>query len=626
MGDFKVRPIKDNQDRSTVIDYILDDIKAMDILINEGLLDKSYPKVGAEQEMCVIRKDLLPAKNALDLLDAIQDEHYTNELALFNMEINLDPHVLTGRCFSTIEQELLDLLAKGHKAADDFDSKILLTGILPTLKYRHLKFDYMTPIKRYQTLSEVLLGFRKSDFEIYMQGVDDVIMSLGSVLFEACNTSFQLHLQIHPDEFVDQYNWSQMISGPVLATGVNSPLLFGKELWAESRIDLFKQSLDTRTSKNQMRTKMPRVFFGSNWIKNSASDIWKEQVSRFPVLLTSDNFERSTDALKEGRMPDLRAALLHNGTSYTWNRLCYGNFAPSPHLRIECRYLPSGPSVVDEIATFMFWIGLMNNRPENWNDLMKKQDFRATKNNFIKAARYGLNIGFNWYGETIPAQKLILDELIPMAEEGLKKRNVDQGDIDKYLSIIQKRTASRQTGAEWLITNYRRAQEKFNNNAALKYVTAYTLDYQNANIPVHEWKPIDVNHYFHQLKDHHCVEDYMTTDIFTMRNYNNLALAQSILDWRTIHHIPVEDDDGNLVGMLTDGIIEEANQKGLEPNTIIEDIMIKDVITVSSKETIGDAKSKMKANGLSGIPVVFESKLLGIITEHDLAAYKATDE
>ena len=197
MGDFKVRPIKDNKDRSKFINHILDDIQALDILINEGLLDKSYPKIGAEQEMCLVKKDLLPAKNALDVLNSIGDGHYTNELALFNLEINMDPHDLRGRCFSTIEQELLELLDKGQKEADSLDSKILLTGILPTLKYRHLKFDYMTPIKRYQTLSEVLLAYRKSDFEIYLQGVDDVIMSLGSVLFEACNTSFQLHLQIH---------------------------------------------------------------------------------------------------------------------------------------------------------------------------------------------------------------------------------------------------------------------------------------------------------------------------------------------------------------------------------------------------------------------------------------------
>ena len=623
MGDFKVRPIRDNQDRSLVINYILDDIKAMDILIQEGMLDKSYPKIGAEQEMCIIKKDLLPARNALEILDKINDDHYTNELALFNLEINLDPHDLKGQCFSNIERELLELIGKGRKAAEDMDCKILLTGILPTLKYRHLKFDYMTPVKRYQTLSEVLLGYRKSDFEIYLQGVDDVIMSLGSVLFEACNTSFQLHLQIHPDEFVDQYNLAQMISGPVLATGVNSPLLFGKELWAESRIDLFKQSLDTRTSKNQMRKKMPRVFFGSDWIKNSASDIWKEQVSRFPVLLTSDNFVKSTDLLKRGENPDLRAALLHNGTSYTWNRLCYGNVGKTPHLRIECRYLPSGPSPVDEIATFMFWIGLMNNRPENWKALMKTQDFRATKNNFIKAARYGLNIGFNWFGKTISAQKLILDELLPMAAEGLQKRNVDSGDIDKYLSIIENRTKSRQTGAEWLINNYRKAQEKFNSNAALKYVTAYTMDYQNANIPVHEWGQIDVNHYFHELKDQHWVEDYMTTDIFTMRNYNNLALAKSMLEWRTIHHIPVEDDDGNLVGMLTDGIIKKADELNLDPDTIIEDLMIKDVIRVSSKESIGEARSKMEEHGLSGIPVVYESKLLGILTTRDLTAYKS---
>ncbi len=168
MGDFRVRPIKDHVDRSKFIDFILDDIKALEILINEGKLEKGHPKIGAEQELCILKNDYSPANNALQLLDDIDDDHYTNELALFNLESNLDPHSLRGNCFNLIEKELLDLLDEGRKSAKAFDSHLLLTGILPTLQFRHLKFDYMTPIKRYQTLSEVLLKQRRSDFEIYL--------------------------------------------------------------------------------------------------------------------------------------------------------------------------------------------------------------------------------------------------------------------------------------------------------------------------------------------------------------------------------------------------------------------------------------------------------------------------
>ena len=264
-------------------------------------------------------------------------------------------------------------------------------------------------------------------------------MSLGSVLFEACNTSFQLHLQIKPDEFVAKHNWSQMIAGPVLSACVNSPLLFGNELWAETRIALFKQSLDTRSSQKYLRKKLPRVYFGNDWLKDSAAELWKGDLMRFPLILTSDNLHDSGAILSEGGIPDLRAIRLHNGTTYTWNRLCYGHTKPKPHLRIECRYLPSGPSGLDEVANFAFWIGLMNATPEGGTEFWRSVDFKNAKNNFIKAARTGLNTVFRWYGKNHTAKELILEQLLPKAKEGLEKVSVSADNISKYLGVIEKR-------------------------------------------------------------------------------------------------------------------------------------------------------------------------------------------
>ena len=261
MGDFRARKIANAHDRRKMAIRALDDIEAFETMLRNRLFDESAPKIGAEQELCIVNQQAEPAKNALSLLDRISDEHYTNELALFNLEINLDPVELKGQCFQTVEQDLIRLLEKGRKAASQENSDILMCGILPTLGLCHLQFEYMTPIQRYQTISDVLREIRGSHFEIYLQGRDELIMSLESVLFEACNTSFQLHLQIHPDEFVSQHNWSQMIAGPVLSACVNSPILFGRELWAETRIALFKQSLDTRSSTNHLYRKLPRVLF-----------------------------------------------------------------------------------------------------------------------------------------------------------------------------------------------------------------------------------------------------------------------------------------------------------------------------------------------------------------------------
>ncbi len=445
-------------------------------------------------------------------------------------------------------------------------------------------------------------------------------MSLESVLFEACNTSFQLHLQINPDDFVDNYNWAQMISGPVMAATANSPLLFGKELWSETRIALFKQSLDTRTSKNQMRKKLPRVYFGDDWLKGDASSLWKEQIMRFPVLLTSDDFECSTEQIREGNAPKLRAAQLHNGTSYTWNRLCYGSSGMKPHIRIECRYIPSGPSPIDEMGNFVFWIGLMLSQKQDWQDKHQGLDFKAVKNNFIKAARYGLDVSLNWFGKQVPVSKLILDDLLIRAADALNDFGIDSSDVSKYLGVIEKRVSKNITGADWIRENYRLAQRKMNNMSALKYLSQAMIENQSQNLAVHEWKYFNVQHIVQEQTDfnHLYVEDYMTSDIFCLKENYNVALAKSLFKWKNFHHLPIENDRGELVGLLTDGIMSRIEGKEYAEDLLIQDIMITELISVHSQDTITAAWEKMESNNLTGIPVVYENKLVGILTNNDI--------
>lgn len=621
MGDFRVRQIKDAADKAKMYHHVLKDIRTFDRMIKEGYLETGAPKIGAEQELCLVDKNGYPSNNALQVLDKIEDEHYTNELALFNLEINLDPLSLNGNCFSKMETDLLDLLEKGRQIIKGDEQNIILTGILPTLKYRHLRFEYMTPIQRYQTLSKALSEIRGDDFQIYLQGVDDCIQSLESVLFEACNTSFQLHLQIHPDTFVSQYNWSQMIAGPVLSACVNSPLVFGKELWAESRIAVFKQSLDTRSAKNHLRKKLPRVYFGDNWLYDSPLNLWKETVMRFPLLLTSDDFQNSETMLNNGQKPNLRAIQLHNGTTYTWNRLCYGKGGNKPHIRIECRYLPAGPSPIDEIANFAFWIGLMCSQPENWEQEWPTMDFRVVKNNFMKAARYGLGTVFNWFGKSYSAQSLILDKLLPMAAQGLKKFNVSEKDITTYLSVIENRVKSEKTGSAWVINNYRSLQKRMSKATALKVMTQETIDFQKENYPVHQWDDLleSEKHYPVYTEPHQLlkVEELMSTDLQTIQVEDSVELAMNIIKWKKIHHLPVENIKGKLVGMVTDGLMQRHFQSNGNPDLLIKDIMIREVKSVQSKDSITKAKYILDTNQLSGIPVIYQEKLVGILTQND---------
>ncbi|NNE15458.1 MAG: CBS domain-containing protein [Saprospiraceae bacterium] len=617
MGDFRVRPITDKADRHKMYHYALKDIEAFERMLKENAFVQEPIKIGAEQELCLVDQNYEPSKSALNLLDAIDDPHYTNELGMFNMEINLDPINLARDCFSVTESDLLNLLKKGKKEAFKINEHIVMAGILPTIAPKHLDFSYMTPIPRYETLSKTLHDIRGGKFQIYLQGVDDLIASLGSVLFEACNTSFQLHLQIKPNEFVDKFNWSQMIAGPVLSACCNAPILFGRELWAESRIALFKQSLDTRSSKNHLRKKLPRVYFGNSWLSGSPANLWKNELMRFPLLLTSDDLVDAITVLENGGVPELRAIRLHNGTTYTWNRLCYGP-GKKAHLRIECRYLPAGPTAVDEIANFAFWVGLMNAVPENWQEDIEKLPFKDVKGNFIKAARTGLSTVLNWYGKNIPAKELILEILLPMAKKGLERSNIDTSDIEKYLGIIEQRVRTEQTGASWMIKNYR-----FNNNTintARQELVAQMISNQNNNIPVHQWEVSSEKNIIPSIENNqleYTVGHLMSTDIFTVNEDASLDFVKQIMTWKNIHHLPVESMKGKLVGIITDGILKKTLASQQEAR-YASDIMITELVSVERDTSISEVKEVLAANKLSGVPVVFAKRIIGMITTNDI--------
>ncbi|MFK7775275.1 MAG: CBS domain-containing protein [Saprospiraceae bacterium] len=620
MGDFRVRKIIDAEDRRKMYQSVLADVEVFERMLKEDIFEKNPLHIGAEQELCIVNHDFEPSMKALGLLDEIEDEHYTNELALFNLEINLDPFQLHNNCFSAMEKQLFELLGKGKKIAAQHQAHLLMTGILPTLKYRHLKFENMTPIQRYQTLSKKLSELRGANFEIHMQGVDEVILSLGSVLFEACNTSFQLHLQMRPEEFVNQHNWSQMISGPVLSACVNSPMLFGNELWAESRIALFKQSLDTRSSEKFLRKKLPRVYFGEKWLQESAAELWKNDVMRFPLIVTSDDFQDAKALLQNGEIPNLRAIRLHNGTTYTWNRLCYGFSKTKPHLRIECRYIPSGPTGIDEIANFAFWTGLMKSEPEGGVEFWKNQDFKVAKENFIKAARTGLNSVFEWYGKNYSAKELLLYKLIPQAEEGLKKSNVAPEDIEKYLGVFEKRVEAEVTGSSWTVKNFRKLSKHFGETIAEKELVKQMLEYQEENIPLHEWE--NFNSKIHSISTaKSTVEDLMTKDIFSVRENVSFEFLKHILKWNNIHHLPVENKNGDLIGLITDGMVERYENEFSEEPHFAKDIMLEKFVSISATTTLEQANEMMEKSDLSGVPVVYKNKLVGMITQNDMKVF-----
>ena len=431
---------------------ILRDLHALERILDEGLIESGVRRIGAEQEMFLVDRGWRPAPRAMEVLGRLEDDpQFTTELALFNLEVNLEPLLLEDDCLSELESDVRSKLEIAQNAAHEEGAEVLLAGILPTLNKSDLALENITPRERYYALNEAVNRMRGGPGRIRIQGIDELDLESDSVMYESCNTSFQVHLQVGHEEFARLYNVAQAISGPVLASMVNSPLLFGRRLWSETRIALFQQSVDTRGAMPHLRERSPRVRFGDSWVEESVLELFQEDLSRFWVLLPSRVEGDPIEQLDAGEVPELHALQLHNSTIYRWNRPCYGITGAKPHLRIECRYIPAGPTVPDEVANAAFWVGSMLGMAGRYDDISKLMDFDEVKGNFIAAARHGPSAAFTWVdGETLSGKQLILEELLPLARKGLESGGVASRDIERYLGIIEDRMESGQTGAQWL--------------------------------------------------------------------------------------------------------------------------------------------------------------------------------
>ncbi len=618
MGSQSVKAIESLRERKKFLYHLLNDVKALEMMLDQDIFEKGIQRIGAEQELCLVDKSFRPSCNALKVLEQLNDKHFTTELALFNLEINLDPLELTGDCFSKIDNEITQLIKKGDKLANSIDNtKIVLTGILPTLRKRDMVFKNITPFPRYKVLNKVLKDIRGDDFMLKIKGVDELILNHKSILFEACNTSFQVHLQIPISEMADKYNWAQAIAGPVLSIAANSPLLLGRELWSETRIALFQQSVDLRNRSYHLREQKPRVSFGSDWIKKSIIELYQDDIVRYTPLLTTEFEEDAVAKLKRGEIPKLEAIGIHNGTIYRWNRLCYGQNNGIPHMRIENRYIPAGPSVKDEVANAVFWVGLMQGMPDRYKNLSQLIPFNDVKGNFVNAARTGVNTFFNWFGKGISAKRLILTELLPMAYEGLIKTGIDKKEIEFYLNIIEKRAESRQTGAQWMKHSNRALKKKMTKDIANATLTAHMYKNQREGKPVHEWPIAKDNHLLNLDVSLTKLEKFMTTEIFVVNENDLVELVTKIMEWRNIHHIPVVDNKNKLIGLITETNILEIQDQ--DTNVLVaKDIMIKEVITVDSETSIEQAKKLMIEHKIGCLPILELGDLVGILTKNDL--------
>jgi CBS domain-containing protein len=440
----------------------------------------------------------------------------------------------------------------------------------------------------------------------------------------SCNTSFQVHFQVGPREFAKLYNCAQAITAPVLSVATNSPVLLGRRLWRETRVALFQQSVDARSAAHQLRGRRPRVNFGDGWVRDSVLEIFREDIARFRTVLATDIDEDPAAVLDRGGVPAMTALRLHNGTVYRWNRACYGISDGKPHLRIEARAFPAGPTIADEIANGAFFFGLMSAISHEVPDVGKVMSFDDAKGNFVAAARLGLQANLTWFhGREHSAQQLIQEVLLPMARAGLESAKVDTGDIDRYLGIIGERCKRGRTGARWVLDSLAAMGDKGTKDQRMGALVRAMQSRQESGEPVHTWELADTGEFEGWKESYVQVGQFMTTDLFTVHPEDVVDLAASLMDWRHIRHVPVEDNEGKLVGLVSHRTLLRLvgqGMRGAERQPVaVKDIMIADPHTVTPATPTLEAIELMRRHKIGSLPVVEEGhRLVGIITERDL--------
>lgn len=612
---------------------LLRDLKALETMLERGMIESGIRRFGAEQELFLVDGHWRPATTALEVLEGLDDPAFTTELGLFNLEFNLDPQVLGGTCFSTLQAEIEQRLAQVRQAAARVGTDVVLTGILPTLAKSHLSLDNITPKPRYYALNAAMGRMLGGEvYRLRIVGTDDLIIQHDSVMLEACNTSAQIHLQVEADEFATLYNAAQAVTGPVLSACVNSPLLFGRRLWSETRIALFQQSLDTRSGEVHMRELRPRVRFGESYVRESVTELFEDDISHFRVLIAGDVDQDPLAVLEEGGVPSLKALQLHNSTVYRWNRPCYGVGGGKPHLRIECRVIPSGPTVTDEVANAAFWIGSVIGVARAYPDLTTRLPFDTAKSDFLAASRLGLRTGMYWVdGQSSSAKDLLTETLIPLAREGLQELGIDSGEVDHYLGVIDARVRSKKTGATWVLDSLSGMEGQGPLSGKLTAITAAMAARQREGSPVHEWEPARLEEAGAWEPNFLTVEQYMSTRLFTVNEDELLDLVAFLMHKHPIRHVLVEDDDHDLVGIVSYRSLLRLmanNETPQEKAIAVREVMHRNPITVEPDTPTTKAIELMRDHQVSCLPVTSKGKLVGIVSQTDFmpVAYQLLTE
>jgi gamma-glutamyl:cysteine ligase YbdK (ATP-grasp superfamily) len=477
------------EDRGKYRDKVRRSLEVFARMLRERMFEANPSQMGVEIELNLVDEQGAPSMRNAEVLDAIADPAWATEVGQFNLEINVPPRGFEGDAVADLEQEIRSSLNTADAKARGTGSRIVMVGILPSLQEQDVHEGTLSANARYRVLNEQIFAARGEDMRIAIDGAEQLLTHADSITPEAACTSVQLHVQVSPDAFASYWNAAQAIAGVQVALAANSPFLFGRQLWHETRITLFEQATDTRPDELKQQGVRPRVWFGERWI-TSAFDLFEENNRYFPALLPICDDEEPLAALDGGTCPQLAEMSLHNGTIYRWNRPVYAAVDGKPHLRVENRVLPAGPSVADVMANAAFYYGLVRALAEAQRPVWTQMSFATAAENLHEAARNGMDARLYWPGlGEPPVAELVLRRLLPLAREGLGRWGVNPADADRLLGIIEQRCLTGRTGATWQIATVAALTQRSGADRpeALRLMTQRYIEHMHTNEPVHTW-------------------------------------------------------------------------------------------------------------------------------------------
>ncbi len=471
---------------------IHDQVDVLKKVISKPEFGRDELCIGAELELYLINEHGEVSPVNLKLLEMLKDDQYQSELNTFNLEINLSPVKAAGKPFSQLTKEMRVKFEYLWTVAEQINTRPLAVGILPTLQEKHLEKQYMTDLGRYRLLCRELLRQRGEPFHIQIEGKEESVdFYTSEACAEGANTSFQVHLMTHADRFANIYNSAQMTVPMAIAISANSSVFLGHCLWDETRVVLFKQSIDDRMPARPGWRQPARVTFGHGWVRKSAWELFSETVNLYEPIIP-EIFNEDADRKQAGGIPALSELNLHMGTTWPWHRAIYSN-SGTGHLRIEFRALPAGPTALDMSANAAFSIGMAVGLSDRIDEYMSRFPFQFAEYNFYRAAKFGLDATILWpqHYQSKPVQVPItdiIDDMLQVANDGLLQLGVELAERDQYLNIIQRRLSARITGAKWIQNTLKDLRKTMNNEKSCeKLLDMYFKNQMDGN-PVSEWR------------------------------------------------------------------------------------------------------------------------------------------